>query len=56
MNCPRDGYALEFVSGDYPTGVTAPDGYQESRYEEGFYCAHCGRVFDESDVSELEEL
>ena len=52
MNCPKDGHLLEWFSGDYPTGVVAPDGYAEQRNEEGFYCPHCGRIYDESDVSE----
>lgn len=50
MNCPRDGHALESVSGDYPTGVSS-NGYHESRYEEGWYCERCRTVFDDSDVS-----
>ena len=56
MNCPKDGFTLEFISGDYGTGVVAPDGIEEVRYEEGWYCAKCGTAYDESDVSELEEL
>jgi hypothetical protein len=55
MNCPKDGFTLEFISGDYPTGVSS-DGYHEMRYEEGRQCPKCETVYDESDVSELEEM
>ena len=56
MNCPRDGHALEFISGDFGTGVFAPDGGQEIVYGEGWQCPKCGTVYDESDVSENEEF
>lgn len=52
MNCPKDGHTLEFVSGDFPTGVSS-NGYHESRYEEGFYCERCGTVYDEAELHEL---
>jgi hypothetical protein len=54
MNCPKDGHTLEFISGDFPTGVIAPDGGKETAHEEGYYCPHCHLVFEESDVSEGE--
>jgi hypothetical protein len=56
MNCPKDGFTLEFISGDYGTGVFHPDGTQETRYDEGWICPKCDTVYDESDVSESEEL
>ncbi len=48
--CPRDGHTLEFVSGTYGTGVYAPDGYQESQYQEGLYCPKCETVFEDGDI------
>jgi hypothetical protein len=56
MNCPRDGHTLEFISGTFGTGVFAPDGGQEMVYQEGFWCPKCEKIYDESDVSENEEL
>lgn len=52
MNCPNDGSPLEFISGDYGTGVYAPDGVQERRYQEGWSCWLCGRVFEEDEMDE----
>jgi DNA-directed RNA polymerase subunit RPC12/RpoP len=31
------------ISGEYETGVVAPDGYRERQYENGFHCKKCGR-------------
>lgn len=31
------------ISGEYETGVVAPDGYRERCYENGFRCVGCGR-------------
>jgi hypothetical protein len=56
MNCPRDGHTLEFISGTFGTGVFAPDGGQETRYQEGWQCPKCETIYDELDVSETEEL
>lgn len=56
LNCPKDGYSLEFISGTFGSGVFAPDGVEETLYEEGFECPHCGTIYDESDVSETEEV
>jgi hypothetical protein len=53
MNCPQDGCELEFISGQFDTGVVAPDGYRESIWQEGFYCAKCGTTYDESELDEL---
>ena len=35
---------LEQFAGRFGTGVFAPDGYEESVWEEGFYCPRCVRV------------
>lgn len=50
--CPKCKSELEFVSGDFPTGVRAPDGYRERHYEEGYYCGKCRQTFDPEDVEE----
>ena len=49
MTCPEGHDTLESISGDYPTGVVAPDGGREYRYEEGYYCEKCRRVYDVED-------
>jgi uncharacterized protein with PIN domain len=55
MKCPQcNNTDLEFVSGQFDTGVVAPDGYRESFYEEGFYCPKCNYIYDERDVFEGE--
>lgn len=51
--CPKDGCELEFISGDFETGVSHPDGTKERHYDEGFYCARCGTAYDESELDEL---
>ena len=44
--CPRcKGSELEFVSGDYDTGVVAPDGYCERVWQESFHCLNCDLYF-----------
>lgn len=53
MNCPEDGFPLEFISGNYRTGVVAPDGVQEMLYGEGWQCPRCHTVYDESELEEL---
>jgi hypothetical protein len=41
--CDRCGSAdMHYGSGDYRTGVTAPDGGSEYRYEEYYQCGRCG--------------
>ncbi len=56
MNCPKhEDVELEFVSGDYSTGVVAPDGYAETRYEEGFHCYRCNVTYDPSDLEDEPE-
>jgi hypothetical protein len=52
MNCPECNTELEFIYGDFETGVAAPDGYRESVYEEGFYCAKCAATYDESELTQ----
>lgn len=42
--CPECNSELEVFAGRYGTGVFAPDGYEESVWEEGFYCPRCVRV------------
>ena len=54
MNCPKCNGELESVSGDFNTGVVAPDGYRKSRYEEGFYCPRCRQYFDADDIEDKE--
>lgn len=34
---------IEDISGEYETGVIAPDGYRERRYENAFHCTRCGQ-------------
>lgn len=52
MNCPTCKSELESVSGDYGTGVYAPDGYQEHHWQEGYYCERCNYVFDVDDIEQ----
>jgi hypothetical protein len=35
---------MRFISGDFLTGVVAPDGTQETLYEEGYQCDRCGHI------------
>lgn len=53
MNCPQDGTTLEFIFGDFGTGVFHPDGTQKTDYDEGFQCPQCRTVYDESELNEL---
>lgn len=48
-HCPKcnDGL-MEFISGDFETGVVAPDGGRERLYEEFYRCDRCGFVDDEA--------
>ena len=55
MNCPECKTELDFISGDFGTGVFAPDGVEEVRYEEGYYCARCGRTFDADELDDDED-
>lgn len=50
MACPECDSEVEYVSGDFDTGVVAPDGYREKQWEEGFYCPRCKRVYDITDM------
>jgi hypothetical protein len=51
MNCPKcNSSQLEPVAGEFTTGVVAPDGYREARYQEGFQCLACGLKMDSEDV------
>jgi hypothetical protein len=54
-HCPKcnDGL-VRFVSGDFETGVIAPDGGRERRYEEGYQWDKCGFVEDEDDYMNSE--
>jgi uncharacterized protein YbaR (Trm112 family) len=52
-NCPKCQNRLEYVAGDYQTGVVAPDGYRESCYQEGFYCERCNQYYDNTDLDDL---
>lgn len=55
MSCPIClSTDLEFLSGDYHTGVVAPDGYRETRYEEGYQCRKCGAVCSEGELLECQ--
>ncbi len=51
MNCPECNTGLEFISGQYNTGVVAPDGYRESIWQEGYYCSRCNYIFDLDDLN-----
>ena len=53
MNCPvHTDTELEFNHGTYPTGVRAPDGYQEMVYDEWYYCFKCNRGFSPEDLED----
>lgn len=49
MNCPACDGELEQYSGSFGTGVFAPDGTQETYWEEGLKCLECGTTFDKDD-------
>lgn len=53
MNCPncRTGI-LEFVSGEFGSGVFHPDGAEERLYEEFFECDQCGHKTDAEEINE----
>lgn len=54
--CPEHpNVELEYVSGDYYTGVVAPDGYRESLYGEGFYCRKCNYVYEADELDDVAE-
>lgn len=55
MNCPKCGSELEFISGDFGTGVFTPDGVEEIRYEEGFSCPRCHMILDADDLEDEPE-
>ena len=38
------GTNLEWIQDDFWTGVTAPDGGQETRAEQGWRCVDCGHL------------
>lgn len=51
MNCPtHTDTELEFRSGTYPTGVSAPDGVQEMVYDEWYYCSKGRHGFSPEDL------
>lgn len=49
--CPNG--LLEFISGEFGSGVFAPDGAQEMLHEEFYECDRCGRKFDPDEIDEL---
>jgi uncharacterized protein with PIN domain len=51
----KDGL-LEFISGSFASGVFAPDGAQETLYEEWYECDRCGRKFDATDLPTTEGI
>jgi len=54
-NCSSTDFC--FLQGDFETGVTAPDGTPELRYEEGFHCHGCDGTFSAQDlISEESEM
>lgn len=43
VHCPVcDSTNVVPVEGEFETGVTAPDGGKEYRYEQGIHCMNCG--------------
>jgi len=38
------GTNLEWIQDDFSTGVVAPDGAGETRYEQGWRCLDCGHL------------
>lgn len=53
MNCPNCSTGrLEFVSGEFGSGVVHPDGTEETLHEEFFECDQCGHKTDEEEINE----
>ena len=56
QGCPSCGASpenLEDISGDYSTGVVAPDGGREVRHEQGYWCQKCGATTDDAELNRL---
>lgn len=55
MTCPNCGKeSLEPITGQYETGVVAPDGYRETVWEEGYQCSKCGAFTDDAELGRIE--
>lgn len=54
--CPDCKTPLDFFSGAYPTGVVAPDGYEETTHEEGFFCSRCVHVWTQTELDDIEAI
>lgn len=54
MNCPTHNTELEFMSGTYGTGVRAPDGTEETVYDEWYYCSQGRHGFSPEDLDDDE--
>jgi hypothetical protein len=53
MRCPvHNDTELEFRSGDFPTGIRAPDGYQEMAYDEWYWCYKGTHRFSPEDLED----
>lgn len=50
--CPKGHPGLEYVEGDFPTGVESL-GYKEYTHEKGYYCEKCDHVYDQEDIEEV---
>ncbi len=49
-NCGSE--ELEWFEMEYPTGVVAPDGYEERWIESGWYCDNCGAITSDGSIPE----
>ena len=48
--CPDCQSDLEFVDGDFGTGVFAPDGTEQMAHEQGYLCPTCRHVWSIKDL------
>jgi len=49
LNCGSEN--VEWCEGDYPSGVTGPDGAREILHEGGYACGDCGAIEDRLGLS-----
>lgn len=54
--CPDCKTQLDFMSGEYPSGVVAPDGTELMFHEEGFFCSRCVHVWTAKELEDIEAI
>ncbi len=54
-SCPACGCFMEYVAGDFDTGVMAPDGSYERTEGACYRCLGCGRSFDPGEIDRLDQ-